>query len=186
MPRTLRTSRLVLRRWEDGDREPFAALNADPEVMEHFPAPLTRRESDALIDRIETRFDEEGFGLWALEVAGTGRFIGMTGLAVVRFQAHFVPAVEIGWRLARSAWGRGYAAEAARRALRAAFDDFHLDEVVSFTSTTNLRSQAVMTRIGMTRDPAGDFDHPLVGDGHRLKRHVLWRTTAAPGSEGSA
>ncbi|MGP4028779.1 GNAT family N-acetyltransferase [Actinomadura sp. 3N407] len=186
MPRTLRTDRLVLRRWKDGDREPFAALNADPEVMEHFPAPLTRRESDALIDRIESCFEEDGFGLWALEIADTGQFIGMTGLAVVRFQAPFVPAVEVGWRLARSAWGHGYAAEAARRALRAGFDGFGLDEVVSFTSTTNLKSQAVMKRIGMTHDPAGDFDHPLVDDGHRLKRHVLWRMTAVPDGDGSA
>ena len=177
--RTLRTDRLMLRRWEAGDREAFAALNADPEVMEHFPAPLTRAESDAMVDRIEARFDEEGFGFWALETAGTGRFIGFTGLAVVRFDAPFTPAVEIGWRLARSAWGHGYAAEAARRALRFAFDDARLDEVVSFTSTTNLRSQAVMERIGMARDTAGDFDHPLVDDGHPLKRHVLWRATAA-------
>ncbi|TDC51192.1 N-acetyltransferase [Actinomadura sp. KC345] len=170
---------MVLRRWEAGDREPFAALNADPEVMAHFPAPLTRAESDAMVDGIEARFEGEGFGFWALETADTNRFIGFTGLAVVRFDAPFTPAVEIGWRLARSAWGHGYAAEAARRALRFAFDDARLDEVVSFTSTANLRSQAVMERIGMVRDAAGDFDHPLVDDGHRLKRHVLWRITAA-------
>ncbi|TDC93903.1 N-acetyltransferase [Actinomadura sp. 7K507] len=170
---------MVLRRWEAGDREAFAALNADPEVMEHFPAPLTRVESDAMVNGIEARFEEDGFGFWALETADTNRFIGFTGLGVVRFDAPFTPAVEIGWRLARSAWGHGYAAEAARRALRFAFDDAHLDEVVSFTSTTNLKSQAVMKRIGMTHDTADDFDHPLVADGHRLKRHVLWRRTAA-------
>ncbi|SNT24579.1 ribosomal-protein-alanine N-acetyltransferase [Actinomadura meyerae] len=175
----LRTDRLVLRRWKEDDRAPFAALNADPVVMEHFPAPLTRAESDAMIDRIEAFFDEHGFGLWAMEAAGTGEFLGFTGLSVPRFEAHFTPAVEIGWRLARSAWGRGYASEAARRALRFAFEDRRLDEVVSFTSPTNVRSQAVMGRIGMARDASGDFDHPLVPDGHRLKRHVLYRVTAA-------
>lgn len=153
-------------------------MNADPEVMEHFPATLTPDESDALIDRIDGRFDERGFGLWALEIAGTGQFIGFTGLSVPRFEAHFTPAVEIGWRLTRSSWGRGYASEAARRALTFAFDDLGLAEVVSFTSHTNLRSQLVMKRIGMTNDPAEDFDHPELDEGHPLRRHVLWRITA--------
>jgi ribosomal-protein-alanine N-acetyltransferase len=175
---TLKTERLVLRRWRDGDREPFAAMNADPEVMEHFPATLTRHESDALIDRIETRFDEYGFGLWALEVAETGQFIGFTGLSVPGFNAHFTPAVEVGWRLSRSSWGHGYATEAARRALTFAFDDVELAEVVSFTSHTNLRSQMVMKRIGMTNDPADNFDHPLLDEDHPLRPHVLWRMTA--------
>ncbi|NVI86020.1 GNAT family N-acetyltransferase [Actinomadura sp. BRA 177] len=168
---------MLLRRWTEADREPFAALNADPEVMEHFPAPLTRAESDAMVDRIEARFAESGFGWWALEVAGTGEFIGFTGLSVPRFDAHFTPAVEIGWRLARSAWGHGYATEAAFRALSYAFDEAHLDEVVSFTSAPNLKSQAVMKRIGMTYDPSDDFEHPLVPEGHRLRRHVLYRLT---------
>jgi ribosomal-protein-alanine N-acetyltransferase len=180
MPSTqqLRTDRLVLRRWRDGDRAPFAAMNADPEVMEHFPAALTPDESDRFIDRIEAGFERHGFGHWALEIAETGRFIGFTGLSVPRFQMHFTPAVEIGWRLTRSGWGHGYATEAARRVLGFAFDDLGLDEVVSFTSRTNLRSQAVMERIGMTYDPADDFDHPLVEEGHPLRRHVLWRMTA--------
>lgn len=178
MTSPLRTDRLLMRRWTGTDREPFAALNADPQVMEHFPAPLSRAESDALIDRIEARFDESGFGLWALEVAATGEFIGFAGLSVARFQAHFTPAVEIGWRLARSAWGHGYATEAALRALGYAFDDAHIDEVVSFTSVLNVRSQAVMRRIGMSRDPSGDFEHPLVPEGHRLRHHVLYRITA--------
>jgi RimJ/RimL family protein N-acetyltransferase len=180
MPQTplLKTDRLVLRRWRYSDREFFAALNADPEVMEHFPATLTKDESDALIDRIEAFFEQRGFGFWALEIAETGQFIGFTGLSVPRFQAHFTPAVEIGWRLTRSSWGHGYASEAARRALSFAFDDFGLAEVVSFTSSTNLRSQAVMKRIGMTNDPADDFDHPLVDEGHLLRRHVLWRMAA--------
>ena len=177
----LKTDRLVLRRWRDSDREPFAALNADPEVMEHFPAELTPAESDVLIDRIEARFEESGFGFWALEIAETGQFIGFTGLSVPKFEAHFLPGVEIGWRLTRSAWGHGYAAEAARRALTFAFDDLELTEIVSFTSRTNLRSQAVMKRIGMTNDPADDFDHPALAEGHPLSRHVLWRKRATEG-----
>jgi ribosomal-protein-alanine N-acetyltransferase len=180
MPETplLRTDRLVLRRWRQGDREPFAALNVDPEVMEHFPAALTPDQSDALIEWIEAGFERHGFGLWAVELAETGQFIGFTGLSVPRFEAHFTPAVEIGWRLARSSWGWGYASEAARRALAFAFDDLGLAEVVSFAGAANLRSQAVMERIGMTRDTADDFDHPLLEEGHPLRRHVLWRMTA--------
>jgi ribosomal-protein-alanine N-acetyltransferase len=173
----VKTDRLVLRRWRPGDRAPFAAMNADPEVMEHFPATLTREQSDVLVDRIEAGFAERGFGLWVVEIAETGQFAGFTGLSVPRFQAHFTPAVEIGWRLARPYWGRGYASEAANRVLGFALGDLGLREVVSFTSTTNVRSQAVMKRIGMTHDPADDFDHPLVEDGHRLQRHVLWRIT---------
>jgi RimJ/RimL family protein N-acetyltransferase len=174
----LKTERLVLRRWRPSDREPFAAMNADSEVMEHFPARLTPDESDVMIDRIEARFEASGFGLWALEIAETGQFIGFTGLSVPSFDAHFTPAVEVGWRLTRSAWGHGYASEAARRALTFAFDDLELAEVVSFTSHTNLRSQMVMKRIGMTHDPADDFDHPALDEGDRLRRHVLWRMTA--------
>jgi ribosomal-protein-alanine N-acetyltransferase len=175
---TLRTNRLVLRRWRDSDRGPFAALNADLEVMKHFPAPLTRAESDAMIDRVAAHFDERGFGLWALEVAATAEFIGFTGLSTPRFPAHFMPAVEVGWRLARSAWGHGYASEAARRALRFGFEEVDLPEIVSFTAIDNHRSRAVMARIGMTHDPADDFDHPLVPEGSRLRRHVVYRRAA--------
>ena len=174
----LRTPRLLLRRWRDSDREPFAALNADPEVMAHFPEPLTRERSDHMIDVIEAEFDRCDFGLWAIEVVETGTFIGFAGLNEVGFQAHFTPAVEIGWRLARPAWGHGYATEAARAALAYGFDVAGLSEVVSFTATTNLRSQAVMRRLGMTRDPADDFDHPHLPPRHRLRRHVLYRITA--------
>lgn len=176
----LRTDRLLLRGWREGDRAPFAALNADPEVMRHFPARLTRDESDAMIDRIQAGFAERGFDLWALEIIGTGQFIGFTGLAEPRFQAHFTPAVEIGWRLSRPSWGHGYASEAARRVLGFAFNDLGLREVVSFTSAVNVRSQAVMRRIGMTHDPADDFEHPLVEDGP-LRPHVLFRMTAPRG-----
>lgn len=174
----LRTPRLLLRRWRDSDREPFAALNADPDVMAHFPKPLTSERSDHMIDLIEAEFDRHDFGLWAIEVADTGAFIGFAGLNEVGFHAHFTPAVEIGWRLARQAWGHGYATEAARAALAYGFDVIGLPEVVSFTSTTNLRSQAVMRRIGMTYDPAGDFDHPNLPPRHRLRRHLLYRITA--------
>jgi ribosomal-protein-alanine N-acetyltransferase len=174
----LRTERLRLRRWRPGDRAPFAALNADPEVMRYFPSALTPEDSDGFIDRIEAGFGRYGFGLWALEVVAAGEFIGFTGLSVPSFDAHFTPAVEIGWRLARSAWGHGYATEAARGALASGFTDYGLDEVVSFTSLANVRSQAVMRRIGMTHDPADDFDHPRLPAGHPLQRHVLWRLTA--------
>jgi RimJ/RimL family protein N-acetyltransferase len=175
----LTTDRLLLRQWRDSDREPFAALNADPAVMEHFPALQTREQSDALIDRQLPAIEERGWGLWALEVRETGEFIGFTGLSVPSFEAHFLPAVEIGWRLAKGAWGNGYATEAARASLAHGFGPAGLDAVVSFTTTTNLPSQRVMQRIGMTHDEAGDFDHPRLEAGHRLQRHVLYRIDRA-------
>ncbi|WP_232835471.1 GNAT family N-acetyltransferase [Actinocorallia populi] len=174
----MRTERLVVRRWREEDRGPFAALTADPEVMEHFPATLTREESDAMVDRLAARIEEDGFGFWALEVAGSGEFIGFTGISRVRFDAPFTPAVEIGWRLARGAWGLGYASEAARAALEFGFGEAGLDEIVSFTARGNLRSQAVMRRIGMIRDPEGDFGHPAVAEGSPLRPHVLYRLAA--------
>jgi ribosomal-protein-alanine N-acetyltransferase len=166
---------LLLRGWREDDRAPFAALNADPEVMQHFPATLSRAESDALVDRIDAMFAEHGFGLWAVEVRASGEFIGFVGLAAWDFEAHFTPAVEVGWRLARSSWGHGYATEAAREAVTFGFDEAGLDEIVSFTSPGNTRSRAVMERLGMTRDPADDFDHPRLPVGHPLRRHVLYR-----------
>jgi RimJ/RimL family protein N-acetyltransferase len=172
---TLRTARLTMRRWRRDDREPFALMNADPTVMEHFPTLLTPDETSLLIERIEADFDKHGFGLWALEVTATGEFIGFTGLSIPGFDAHFMPAVEIGWRLARPAWGHGYATEAARAALDFGFTQRHLPEVVSFTTPGNLRSQAVMRRLGMTHDPADDFDHPQLPPSHRLRRHLLYR-----------
>ncbi|MGR6921748.1 GNAT family N-acetyltransferase [[Actinomadura] parvosata] len=171
----METERLIMRRWREADKEPFAAMNADPEVMEHFPAPLTRAQSDAMVDRIEEQFDRLGYGLWALEVRESGAFIGFTGLALQTFEAPFLPAVEIGWRLARPAWGHGYAIEAARRAARYAFEEAGLDAIISMTALSNVRSQAVMRRLGMTRDPAEDFDHPRVPEGSPLRRHVLYR-----------
>ncbi len=171
----LRTERLLLRRWAASDREPFAALNADPVVMEHFPAVLDRAQSDAMVDRIEAGFDALGYGLWAVE--HDGAFVGFTGLAAPAFRAGFLPSVEIGWRLTRTAWGRGLATEAATAVLAAAFGPLGLAEVVSFTATSNTRSERVMQRLGLT--PAGEFDHPQVEAGHRLRRHVLYRADAA-------
>lgn len=169
------TDRLVLRTWAADDREPFAAMNADPEVMAHFPATLSRAESDRMIDRITEGFAQHGFGLWALARRHDARFLGLTGLSVPDFEAPFLPAVEVGWRLARWAWGNGYATEAATAALDLGFFRAGLDEVVSFTSAENARSRAVMRRLGMTRDPSADFDHPMIRSGHRLRPHVLYR-----------
>lgn len=177
-PAQLDTSRLLLRRWRASDHEPFAALNADPEVMEHFPNLLAREQSDRLVERIEAEFEHRGHGLWALETREGGEFIGFTGLAAVPFEAGFTPAVEIGWRLARPAWRHGYATEAARAALAFGFDELALEEIVSFAVPGNARSRAVMERIGMERDPAGDFDHPGLPVGHPLSRHVLYRIQA--------
>jgi len=171
----LRTERLVLRPWRTSDRALFAALNADPVVMEHFIAPLNRAESDALADRIEADLAAHGWGLWAAEVPGRFEFIGFIGLAVPGFEAPFTPCVEVGWRLCQSAWGHGYAPEGAAEALRFAFDELELDEVVSFTSVGNAKSRRVMEKVGMTRDPNDDFDHPRVAPGHRITRHVLYR-----------
>jgi RimJ/RimL family protein N-acetyltransferase len=170
----LTTERLLLRRWRARDRAPFAELNADQDVMRYFPATLTRRASDELADRIEADIACRGWGLWALEERATGRFVGFTGLAPTAFQASFTPAVEIGWRLARAAWGQGFATEAARAAAAFAFENLDLDEIVSFTAQHNARSRAVMRRLGMRHDHAHDFDHPNVRDA-RLRRHVLYR-----------
>jgi RimJ/RimL family protein N-acetyltransferase len=164
-----------MRGWREEDLAPFAALNADPVVMEHFPSTLTRQESDALVVRVTAQLDDLGYGLWALEVRDSGEFVGFTGLALQTFPAHFTPAVEVGWRLTRSAWGHGYATEAALAALDYGFAVAELDEIVSMTAVTNVRSQRVMQRIGMTHDPADDFEHPNVPDGHPVKPHVLYR-----------
>jgi ribosomal-protein-alanine N-acetyltransferase len=175
LPRELRTDRLLLRRWSDADREPFAMMNADPRVMEHYPHALSRDESDDFVDRIEAHFEERGFGLWAVEIVGVAPLVGFVGLQVPRFDAHFTPCVEVGWRLAHEHWGHGYASEAARAALASGFHDHDLDEIVAMTVPANTRSMAVMQRIGMTRNPADDFDHPRLPEGHRLRRHVLYR-----------
>ena len=175
MSAMLRTDRLLLRSWRPADRQAFARMNADPEVMEFFVAPLTRDESDAFVDRIEAGFAEHGFGVWAVEELSTDAFIGFAGLLHQTFEASFTPAFEIGYRLARHAWGYGYATEAARAAARFGFERAGLVEIVSMTAVSNVRSRAVMAKLGMTHDPGDDFDHPRVPDGHPLKRHVLYR-----------
>lgn len=169
------TQRLLLRQWRADDHDPFAAFNADPVVMQHFPAPLTRAESDALLERAATRIAADGYGLWAVEVRATQRMIGFVGLARPSFEAAFTPCTEVGWRLARASWGHGYATEAARAALDVAFGQLGLDEVVSFTFEGNTRSRAVMERLAMTRDPAEDFDHPRLPEGAGVRRQVLYR-----------
>jgi ribosomal-protein-alanine N-acetyltransferase len=174
-PHNLRSDRLPLRRWRPADKEPFARLNADPVVMEHFPSSLDREQSDAFADRIDAAFEARGYGLWAVEIPREAEFIGFVGLALHDFPAHFAPAVEIGWRLARDYWGKGFATEAARAAIADGFDRVGLSEIVSFTAMVNLRSVAVMQRLGMTHDPSDDFDHPRLPVGHRLRRHVLYR-----------
>jgi ribosomal-protein-alanine N-acetyltransferase len=180
----LRTARLRLRAWRASDRVPFARMNADPRVMEHFPAPLAAAESDALLERIRAHFAARGFGLWAAEVPGGPDFIGFVGLSVPGFEAAFTPCVEVGWRLAAEHWGRGYATEAARAALAFGFGSLGLPEVVSFTVAANERSRRVMERLGMRRDPAEDFDHPSLPAGHPLCRHVLYRIARAAWTSG--
>ena len=176
---SLRTARLILRHWRDDDLEPFAAMNADPRVMEHMPSMLSRAESNALATRARDHFARHGFGLWAVEAPGVAGFIGYVGLSVPRFTSAFTPCVEVGWRLARAFWGFGYATEAARAALAFGFTVASLDEIVSFTAPANLRSLAVMERLGMSRDPADDFDYPSLPEGHPLRRHVLYRLSRA-------
>lgn len=172
---TLMTDRLILRPWREEDRTEFARMNADPRVMEFFPARLTRSESDAMLDRVTAHWEKRGFGWWALELRETGAFLGFTGLLVPSFTAHFTPCVETGWRLLAEHWGQGYATEAARASLNHGFNRQGLQEIVSFTAATNLRSRRVMERLGMTRDPADDFDREVIPMGHPLRPHVLYR-----------
>lgn len=177
-PTTLSTERLVLRQWRDDDLEPFAAMNADPEVMRFFPRSLDREGSDAVAQRLSRFIEANGWGLWAVEVPGVAPFIGFIGLQPIPFEAHFTPAVEVGWRLASDQWGRGYAPEGARAALDFAFGTLDLDQVVSMTIAPNEPSQRVMVKLGLTRDPADDFDHPNLTDWEH-RRHVLYRIRRA-------
>jgi RimJ/RimL family protein N-acetyltransferase len=168
----LQGPRLLLRGWRDADLDPFAALNADPAVMEFLPGPLTREQAASMIARMQSAIDQRGWGLWAVDV--DGRCIGFTGITCPRFEAHFTPCVEIGWRLARGAWGHGYATEAARLALDYGFEVLGLPEIVAFTTEANRRSRRVMDRLAMQRRADDDFDHPSL-PGHPLQRHVLYR-----------
>jgi ribosomal-protein-alanine N-acetyltransferase len=175
LPRELRTERLLLRRWRPEDREPFAALNADPRVMEYLAAPLSCAESDAAVERIAVHFAQHGFGLWAVEIPGAAAFSGFIGLHIPRLDAHFTPCVEIGWRLAAGYWRKGLATEGARAAVEFGFTELELNEIVSYTAVSNRRSRRVMEKLGMTNRPSDDFDHPSLPAGHRLRRHVLYR-----------
>jgi RimJ/RimL family protein N-acetyltransferase len=178
----LLTDRLQLRRWRPEDRAPFIRLNADPRVMEYFPSQLTPAESTEMMARIEAHFVRYGFGLWAVELRDTGEFAGFIGLNIPTFESHFTPCVEIGWRLAPEFWGQGLATEGARAVLHHAFTELALVEIVAFTVPDNHRSRRVMEKLAMTHNPADDFDHPRLPEGHPLRRHVLYRKASPPQS----
>ena len=180
LPTELRTTRLWMRRWRAEDREPFAWLNADPQVMEYFPALLSREESDERVERIEAHFQQHGFGLWAVELTEMESFVGFIGLSILRTNLPCAPGVEIGWRLAAEHWGQGYATEGARAALDFGFGPLQLEQIVSFTVPANARSRRVMEKIGMKHSPSEDFDHPLLPEGHLQRRHVLYRAMRPP------
>jgi RimJ/RimL family protein N-acetyltransferase len=175
----VRTDRLLMRRWRYGDLAPFAALNGDPETMVYFPATLDRAASDAFVERIEARFEQQGYGLWALELTATGEFIGYTGLNPMPDGVPGAGGMEVGWRLARHAWHHGFATEAARAAVAVAFDGAGLAELWSMTAVLNEPSQAVMRRIGMTE--VATFDHPRVPEGSDLRSHVLYHLARPAG-----
>jgi RimJ/RimL family protein N-acetyltransferase len=168
---TLRTERLILRPWRDDDLEPFAALNSDPLVMEYFPSLLTRAQSDGIAGRIRTHFERDGYGLWAVEVPGVAPFIGFTGVQ----RPSFMPGVEVGWRLSRAHWGAGYATEAASASIAWGFAHLDLREIVAMVVPENFRSQRVMEKLGMRRDPAADFEHPMIAEGSPRRAHWLFR-----------
>ncbi len=176
-PTELRTARLNMRNWRESDRAPFAAMGIDPEVMKYFPSPISRAESDRLIDHWFSQFAERGWGIWAVETRDSHQFIGFVGLYATQTNYFpFSPCVEIAWRLRAQAWGKGYATEAAHEILRFSFEVLHLPEIVSFTALNNKKSSAVMERIGM-QNARADFDHPKISDGHALQQHCLYRIT---------
>ncbi len=172
------TSRLILRQWQATDVPVFVAMNQDPEVMRYFPGTLTREQSEGWAENCRALLEQQGWGLWAIELREHGEFIGFTGLHAPSIDLPFNPCVEIGWRLKRSAWGRGFATEAAQAALRVGFDEVGLQEIVSFTSVVNTPSEAVMKRLGMTRDK-DTFEHPSVPPGHLLREHCVYRLSVA-------
>jgi RimJ/RimL family protein N-acetyltransferase len=172
--RVLRTPRLVLRPWRDDDLEPFAAMGTDPAVMEHFPGLLSRAQSDALVERLRGRLVQHGYTFWAVEAPGVAPFIGLCGLAYQAYESTWTPGIEIGWRIARAHWGQGYAPEAASEALRFGFDEVGADEIVAYTVPPNAKSRRVMEKLGMTHDPARDFDHPELPADSPMRRHVLY------------
>lgn len=168
-----RTDRLILRPWRESDRQPFASLNASADVMRYFPKTLTPAESSGMVDSIEQKMAINGWGLWAIEEKSSGAFIGFVGLNVPSYLLPFSPCVEIGWRLDNAFWGKGYAPEAARKALEIGFEQYGMSEIVSFTALVNTPSQRVMEKIGMVRGE--EFDHPALEAGHPLRRHVVYR-----------
>lgn len=172
---TIKTERLVLRQWRKEDLEPFAKLNADPKVREFFPGLMSCEECERSIKLMSDHITRCGWGFWAVSLIETDEFIGFIGLEDVYFQAHFTPAVEIGWRLAFDYWGKGYATEGAKAALAYGFETLNLDEIVSFTTVQNMRSRRIMEKIGMHHNSKDDFDHPKLAEGHKLRRHVLYR-----------
>jgi len=178
MKTTIKTERLILRPWKEEDLESLSRLNADPRVMEFFPGLLTREESAARLECYAKHILNHGWGLWAVSVPGVSDFIGWIGLWRIGFEAHFTPAIEVGWRLLPEFWGQGYATEGARAAIQYGFNTLKLDEIVSITVPANLRSRRIMEKLGMHRDPKDDFDHLKVPEGHALRRHVLYRITA--------
>jgi RimJ/RimL family protein N-acetyltransferase len=171
----LTTERLLLRIWADSDREPLSEMNADPQVMEFFPALLTRSESDSLVDSFVAEQADRGFCPWAAHLRESSQFIGFVGLHVLPDYLPAAPGVEVGWRLARRFWGNGYATEAATASVGFGFASLGLNEIVSMTSVVNIRSRHVMERLGMTHDPSDDFEHPRIPRGDILRPHVLYR-----------
>jgi RimJ/RimL family protein N-acetyltransferase len=174
-PLELRTARTLLRQWKEGDLPLWAEMNADLDVRRHFPSLSTPMQAYAEAGRMRDAISQRGWGMWALELPGRMAFAGTIGLYVTAIEAPFVPAVELGWRLRREAWGQGFAREAAQAAAQFAFDHLELQQVVAYTTTTNVRSQRVMESLGMRHDPNDDFDHPLIEPGHPLRRHLLYR-----------
>ena len=178
---------MLLRERRESDKVPYGLLNSDPDVMEHFPSVLTPLQSDEMVDRMAAAWELTGFGLWAVERTDTNQLIGFVGLAAPRFEIEgLTPCVEVGWRLAKQHWGLGLAPEAARAALRFGFEQVALpnDEIVSFTTTKNIKSQRVMQKIGLRLDPAREFDHPLTPGWHG-QRHVVYCIDRATGRRGT-
>jgi RimJ/RimL family protein N-acetyltransferase len=175
VPLRLETDRTILRPWTDSDLDPWVALNSDERVMEFFPSTYTRERAERSAALLRERLERDGYGWWVLEIKGGASFAGVIALQDVPFEAHFTPALEVGWRLRHDHWGRGYATEGARAALEFAFSELQRDEVVAMTAALNEPSQRVMQRLGMTRDPNGDFEHPAVAAGHPIRPHVLYR-----------
>jgi RimJ/RimL family protein N-acetyltransferase len=171
----LETPRLRLRAWRDDDIDPWVALSADPRVMEYFPSTYTRAQSEASAARMRIALERDGYGWWPIEVKGGAAFAGVIVLQQIPFEAHFTPAMEVGWWLAYDQWGHGYATEGARAALDYAFGELHREEIVAITTPVNVRSQRVMQRLGMTRDPKDDFENPFYEPGVPLRTHVLYR-----------